>query len=147
VLAAAGIAVLACTLLLAEVYRRSQADWISARGLISAREFVINKGGDSAQLSQGLRDELTYEKSGALYTCHWDDRYAPYSDWLARARAQARASHWRIGMRVRIRIDPQDPSRCRPAYGWPEAFRLELSFGVLLALFLGGTALFVHLEP
>jgi hypothetical protein len=50
-------------------------------------------------------------------------------------------------MRVRIRIDPQDPSRCRPAYGWPEAFRLELTFGVLLALFLGGAALFLQLEP
>ena len=137
----------AYTVLLADHYRRSQADWIAARGLISAREYVINTGGDSAELSLGLRDELTYEKSGVLLTCHWDDRYAPYAAWLTRARAQVRASHWRIGMRVRIRIDPDDPSRCRPAYGWPEELRLELTFGILLALFLGGTALFIHMEP
>jgi len=91
-----------------------------------------------------VRDDFSVDH-GAVSLCHWDDLYASWMPWLAHARAVARARHWRPGLRVRLKLDPALPGSCRPAYGWAEFVRLELTGYALLALLFAFGALFLRL--
>jgi hypothetical protein len=127
-------------------YARTQRDWLPGRGLATAR--LVLPAGAAADAGRAvLRDEFVYEREGRNQLCHWDDTLASYLPWLARTRAAARDRRWHVGMRPRLRIDPADPARCRPAYGWPEAVRLDLIAGILLGLLLAGGAVFLALTP
>jgi hypothetical protein len=126
-------------------YARTQRDWLPGRGLATARLVLPAGAADAGR--PALRDEFLYEREGRSQLCHWDDALVAYLPWLARTRAAARDRRWHVGMRPRLRIDPADPARCRPAYGWPEAVRLDLTAGLLLGLLLAGGAVFLALMP
>jgi len=147
VLLLVAVAAVVHTVRLALEYSRTQATWLPARALLTGREYAINAATASADARVGLRDDLSYERGGVLFTCYWDDRFAPASAWLAYVRAIARERTFHVGMRVKLRVDPHDPTRCRPAYSWAEECRLELTGGILLALFCAGGALFIRLQP
>jgi hypothetical protein len=127
-------------------YARTQRDWLPGRGLATAR-LVLPAGGGLDAGRAVLRDEFVYERESRSQLCHWDDALVSYLPWLARTRAAARDRRWHVGLRPRLRIDPADPARCRPAYGWPEELRLDLTAGLLLGLLLTGGAVFLALTP
>ena len=91
-------------------------------------------------------DEFSVDR-GPASLCRWTDPYAEAVPSLARVRAVARARHWRPGTRVRLKIDPEDAARCRPAYGWAEFIRLDLTGYVLLVFLFAGGALYVRMGP
>ena len=102
-------------------------------------------GDDEVALDEEVvRDDFSVER-GAVSLCHWDDVYARWVPALSHARAAARARRWRPGVRVRLKLDPSLPGSCRPAYGWPEFVRLELTGYVLLMLLFALGALFLRL--
>jgi hypothetical protein len=91
-------------------------------------------------------DEFSVDR-GPASLCRWTDPYAEAVPSLARVRAVARARHWRPGTRVRLKIDPADAARCRPAYGWAEFVRLDLTGYIFLVLLFAGGALYVRMGP
>lgn len=127
------------------LYRRENARWLTAHGLMLGRPgptSAMNDLGDEGRVI----DEFSVER-GPASLCRWTDSYADAVPSLARVRAIARAKRWRPGTRVRLKIDPADTTRCRPAYGWAEFVRLDLTGYVFLVLLFGLGALYVRLGP
>jgi hypothetical protein len=121
-------------------YVRIQSDWPVARGVLSGR--ILQGSADRAVLV----DAFEYEKDGAAQKCLWEDPWVAAIPLIQRARMAARERRWHPGVRTRLKLDP-DGEHCRPAYGWPEAVRLELTGPLMLSLFFALGALFVWLAP
>jgi hypothetical protein len=128
-------------------YLRENATWLNVHGLYLGRPVVAVED----LVSRLCRDDRVVDEfsvdGGPASLCRWTDVYADAIPSLARVRAVARARHWRPGTRVRLKVDPADAARCRPAYGWAEFTRLDLTGYVFLFLLFAGGALYVRMGP
>ncbi len=124
-------------------YVTENATWTTVRGLMLGHAPGPLPGEDEGPYADDLvRDDFSIEH-GPVSLCHWDDPYASWLPVLAPVRAIARRRHWTAGLRARLKLDPAHPTECRPAYGWAEFVRIDLTVYVLLALLFAGGALFV----
>jgi len=129
------------------VYVHETTSWTTAHGLMLGHSLGGVAGDDEIALDdEVVRDDFSVDH-GSISLCHWDDLYAAWLPAIGHVRAVARARHWRPGIRVRLKLDPTQPGVCRPAYGWAEYVRLELTGYVLLMLLFGCGALFIRLAP
>jgi hypothetical protein len=129
-------------------YLHENATWLNAHGLLLGHPAVAAPvtGDDVLYGDDRVVDEFSVDR-GPASLCRWTDPYAEAVPSLARVRAVARARHWRPGTRVRLKIDPADAARCRPAYGWAEFVRLDLTGYIFLVLLFAGGALYVRMGP
>ena len=122
-------------------YLHENATWLNVHGLLLGHPAAASVSEDDRVI-----DEFSVDR-GPASLCRWTDPYAEAVPSLARVRAVARARHWRPGTRVRLKIDPADAARCRPAYGWAEFVRLDLTGYIFLFLLFAGGALYVRMGP
>jgi hypothetical protein len=147
VLALMAVAVFLLGLNHVRLYMHENSTWLTAHGLLLGPPVLAGSPGeDYAVTTDQVIDEFLIDR-GPATICRWVDAYAEAVPSLARVRAIARAKRWRPGTRVRLKINPTNVSRCRPAYGWAEFVRLDLTGYVFLVLLFGVGALYVHLEP
>jgi hypothetical protein len=142
-----GLAVFMAGALHVVAYLHENATWLNAHGLFLGRPVVAAQTAEDMLYGDDrVVDEFSVD-GGPASLCRWTDVYANALPSLARVRAVARARHWRPGTRVRLKVDPADAARCRPAYGWAEFIRLDLTGYVFLFLLFTGGALYVRMGP
>ncbi len=128
-------------------YLNENATWLNVHGLLLGHPATSSATEDDVLYADDrVVDEFSVDR-GPASLCRWTDPYAEAVPSLARVRSVARARHWRPGTRVRLKIDPTDAARCRPAYGWAEFIRLDLTGYIFLVLLFAGGALYVRMGP